>query len=192
MGGMDFGDSFLKLTPSGDGLVVADYFTPYNQALLDATDGDLGSGPPLLLPASAGSDAHPNLLIGCGKQGIIFLLDRDQMGQYNPIDNRQIVQSVNLAAGTIGTPAYFNNWIYFLAVNDVLKAFSISNGLMSPVPVSQSNDQFGFPGATPSISANGTGDAIVWVIQDAVFDRSRSGQPAAAFLPSDGGTFLAL
>ena len=58
-GGMDFGDGFLKLAPSGGGLVVADYFTPYNQALLDAGDGDLGSGAPLLLPDSAGSDAHP-------------------------------------------------------------------------------------------------------------------------------------
>ena len=164
-GGTDFGDSFLKLTPSGGGLVVADYFTPYNQALLDATDGDLGSGGPVLLPASAGSDAHPDLLIGCGKQGIIYLLDRDQMGQYNPTDNSQIVQSVNLGNGTLSTPAYFNNWIYYLAVNDVLKAFSISNGLMSSFPVSRSNDRSGFPGATPSISANGTDDAIVWVIQ---------------------------
>jgi hypothetical protein len=155
----------LKLTPSGDALAVADYFTPYNQALLDAKDGDLGSGGALLLPASAGSDAHPDLLIGCGKEGIIYLLDLDQMGQFNPIDNSQIVQSVNLSAATLSTPAYFNNWIYYLAINDVLKAFSISNGLMSPAPVSRSNHSFGFPGATPSISANGTDGAIVWAIQ---------------------------
>ncbi len=196
-GGMDFGDTFLKLATSGGGLVVADYFTPYNQALLDATDGDLGSGGPLLLPDSAGSQAHPNLLIGCGKQGIIYLLDRDQMGQYNPTDNSQIVQSVNLTAGTISTPAYFNNWIYYLAVNDVLKAFSISNGLMSSFPVSRSNDRFGFPGATPSISANGTEAAIVWVIQA---DAYASSGPAvlraynatnlaeALFSSSDAGT----
>ena len=169
IGGLDFGDSFLKLTPAGGGLIVADYFTPYDQAVLDATDGDLGSGAPLLLPDSAGSDAHPNLLIGCGKEGIIYLLDPDQMGHYRATDNSQIVQSVNLAAGTSSMPAYFNNWIYYLAINDVLKAFSISNGRMSSVPVSQSHDQFGFPGATPSISANGSNDAVVWVIQADAF-----------------------
>ena len=196
-GGLDFGDSFLKLTPAGGVLVVTDYFTPYNQALLDANDGDLGSGAPLLLPDSAGSDAHPHLLIGCGKEGIIYLLDRDRMGHYNPTDNSQIVQSVNLAAATLSMPAYFNNWIYYLGINDVLKAFSISNGLMWSFPVSRSNDRFGFPGATPSISANGTDDAIVWVIQA---DAYATGGPAvlraynatnlaeALFSSSDVGT----
>jgi hypothetical protein len=172
VGGMDFGDSFLKLTPSDGGLVVADYFTPYNQALLDATDGDLGSGGPLLLPDAAGSEAHPHLLIGSGKQGILYLLDRDQMGHYRSTDDSQIVQSVNLTVGTLSTPAYFNNWIYYLGINDVLKAFSISNGQMSSLPVFQANQRFGFPGATPSISADGTDNGIVWVVQADAYNTS--------------------
>src|ERR1051326_7377431 len=138
-GGADFGDTFLKLAPTGGDLVVSDYFTPYNQAALDATDGDLGSGGTLLLPDSAGGEAHPHLLIGCGKQGIIYLLDRDQMGHYRSTDDRQIVQSVNLGVGTISSPAYFYITIHFLGVNDVLKAFSISDGLMSYVPVARAH-----------------------------------------------------
>jgi hypothetical protein len=169
----NFAMSFLKLAPAGTNLVVADYFTPYDTLQMNAIDGDLGSGAPMVLPDSVGSAAHPHLLVGAGKGLTIFLLDRDNMGHYNAATNSQIVQWNNFARGCFATPAFFNNWIYFLGVNDALRAYSISNAQMSPLPVSQAFDQIGFPGATPSISANGTNDGIAWVIQADAFNTSR-------------------
>jgi hypothetical protein len=171
----------LKLAPSGTKLVVTDYFTPYNYADLDVRDIDLGSNGPLLLPDSAGSPEHPHLLVACGKEGVVYLLDRDHMGHYNRNDDSQIVQSFRIAdvyAGVYGASAYFNNLIYFGANNDYLKAYSISNGHMSEAPVSQSDSRFGYPGTSPSISANGTNDAIVWVILAEAF---RNGASAALY-----------
>lgn len=164
---MDFGNSFLKLVPAGTNLVVTDYFTPYNYKDLDVLDIDLGSSGPLLLPDSVGSAEHPRLLVACGKEGVIYLLDRDNMGHYNPNDDSQIVQSFRVAQayrGAFGAAAYFNNLIYYGCSGDFLKAYSISNGRMSESPVSQSSARFGFPGTSPSISANGTNNAIVWAI----------------------------
>jgi hypothetical protein len=164
-GGTEYGDSFVKLS-SSSGLVVADYFTPYNQATLAANDTDLGSGGPLLLPDSVGSAAHPHLMLGCGKEGTIYLLDRDNMGKFNSANNSQIVQELTGAVGgTWSSGAYFNNRIYYQGVGDVLKCFSIGNGAIGMSPVSQSSTAFGFPGATPVISANGTNNAIAWVLQ---------------------------
>lgn len=175
-GGLDYGDSFLRLSAAGTNLVVSDYFAPYNQATLNVTDGDLGSGGPLVLPAEAGSAAHPHLLVGAGKAGTIYLLDRDHLGGFNPLDDSQIVQSLSQIIGSeFSTPAYFNHYIYFLGVQDVLKAFAITNGQMSRAPVSQAGTTFGFTGATPSISANGINNAIVWVVQ---VDAWESGGPA--------------
>ncbi|MHB8519235.1 MAG: immunoglobulin domain-containing protein [Limisphaerales bacterium] len=176
-GGKDFGDSFVKLTPAGQQLLVTDYFTPFDQAWLDSVDGDLGSGGPLVLPDAVGSAAHPHLLVGCGKEGTIYLLDRDAMGHYNLQNNNQIVQSLALATpqGTWSMPAYFNGSVYYLGFNDVLKAFRIANGQLSPAPISQSTVSFGYPGATPSISADGTNNAIVWALQADAFD---NGGPA--------------
>ncbi len=155
----DFGDSFLKLNAN---LTLADYFTPYDQASLAAADQDLGSGGAVLLPDTAGSLAHPHLVIGCGKEGKIYLVDRDNLGHFNPTADSEIVQGVILGATVFGLPALFNHQIYFQGVGLPLKAFAISNAVINPTPVSQTTDTVTFRGATPSISANGTNNGIVW------------------------------
>jgi len=160
----DYGDSFIKLSTASSTLTVSDYFTPYNQQALSDQDQDLGSAGPMVLPDSVGSAAHPHLLVGCGKEGQIYLIDRDAMGKFNSTTN-DVVQQVSLGSGTWSNPAYFNGRIYFHGVNDVLKAFSISDGVLSTTPVVQGNVSYGYPGATPSISSNGTQDGIVWEIQ---------------------------
>jgi uncharacterized protein (TIGR03437 family) len=163
--GSDFGDTFLKLSSTG-GLAIADYFTPFNQDYLNTADIDLGSSAAVLLPDAAGSSAHRHLLISAGKEGRIYLLDRDQMGRFNPAGDGQIVQSLEGAIGPLyGGPAYFNNTVYFSASNDLLKAFSISGGQLSTAPTSKSQQVFGYPGAIPTVSANGSSNGIVWLLE---------------------------
>ncbi|HWE97883.1 MAG TPA: PA14 domain-containing protein, partial [Tepidisphaeraceae bacterium] len=160
----DYGDSFVKLTPTSSSDPVTGYFTPYNQQQLSDADEDLGSGGVMVLPDSVGSAAHPHLLVGCGKQGIIYLIDANNMGGYDPATDH-VIQEVNLGSGTWSSPAYFNGRIYFHGVGDVIKAFSISNGVMSSTPVATSTISYAYPGATPSISSNGALDGIVWDVQ---------------------------
>ena len=158
------GDSFIKLS-SSTGLQVADYFTPFNQASLNAVDEDLGSGGPIVLPDYVGTTAHPHLLVGCGKEGKIYLLDRDNLGQFNAANDSQIVQEVpNAVGGTWSSPAFFNGQIYYNGTDDGLRAFSVSNATV--VETAEATNFFiGFPGATPVISANRTSNGIVWLLQ---------------------------
>ncbi len=169
-GGIDYADSFMKLSTTG-GLTVADYFTVNNQASLQASDSDLGSGGLILLPDQTGS--HTNLMLGAGKEGKIYLVDRDQLttdnGHYNALGGSDFV--VQTVAGQIGssfgTPAYFNGRIYYGAQGDKLKAFAMAAGVLSGSTVSTSSRTYGFPGATPSVSANGANNGIVWALQNA-------------------------
>jgi len=168
-GKTEYGDSFMKLSTT-NGLAVADYFTPWNQFTLQANDTDLGSGGLLILPDQPGS--FPHLLVGAGKEGKIYLINRDQLttgnnhfDSTNSIDF--IVQSLaSRIKGSFDTPAYFNGRIYYAGNGDNLKAFTLTNGLMSGVGVLTNTARtFSFPGATPVISANGTNSGIVWALQ---------------------------
>jgi hypothetical protein len=180
-----YGDSVLKLVEdavlgnlTGSGVSVLDFFTPWNQDALAAADLDLGSGGVLLLPDQPG--ARPHLMVTAGKEGKVYLIDRDDLGAYQRCgpscdDVVQVTPAGTIAGGLFGTPSYFNNLVYYQGPGDVLKAFPLSNGLLSLSPASRSSTPFGFPGSTPSISANGSSNAIVWTLQ---VDAYATGGPA--------------
>ena len=168
----DYGDSFLRLSTTNS-LMLADYFTPFNQQYMDDNDQDLNSGGNVVLPDEVGSLAHPHLVVGASKPGTIYLVDRDNMGQFNSGSDTQIVESLPSAIGAcFDTPAYFNNALYFVGLNDVIRAFTITNGSIASIAASRGTVTYGFPGATPSVSANGTNDAIVWTIQSDAYASS--------------------
>ena len=180
----NFGDSFVRLDPKT--LLLEDHFTPFNQVDLNCEDWDAGSGSPLLLPDTVGSAVHPHLMIVGTKegdasptyhpQGRIYLIDRDSMGGYNTASDN-VVQELQDFGTVFNTPSYWNGFIYVgPSPSDMsaksttpvsLKAFSISNGMLSTNPVFQtdSNNLYSYPGANPSVSANGTMNGIVWTLQ---------------------------
>ena len=160
----DYGNSFLKIATSGGTLSVADYFTMSNEVSESAADNDLGSGGELLLPDLADSSGTiRHLVIGAGKDGNLYVVNRDSMGKFNPSANK-IWQQLNgaLPGGVWSTPAYFNGSVYYGPVGAPLKAFAVANAKLSATPQSQSPSAFAYPGTAPSVSANGTADAIVW------------------------------
>ncbi|EEF58610.1 chitobiase/beta-hexosaminidase C-terminal domain-containing protein [Pedosphaera parvula] len=165
----NYGDCVVKLS-STNGLSLADYFAPYNQAYLDDQDLDLGSAGLMLLPDSAGSAAHRHLLVAGSKTGTIYLIDRDNMGHFNASGDTQIVQSLpNAAGGMWSTPAYFNGMFYYGSAGDRIKAFAVANGSINPTIVGQTAAALGYPGVSPSISANGTNNAIAWALDTSGF-----------------------
>ena len=161
----DYGNSFLKLSTAGGSLSVADYFTMYNEVAESGADGDLGSGGEMLLPDLTDStNTVRHLVLGAGKDGNIYVVNRDSMGKFNASGNSQIWQQVSGAvpAGVWATPAYFNGTVYYGDVGASLKAFTVANARLVAAPQSQSSAQFTYPGTAPSVSANGTSNAIVW------------------------------
>ena len=165
----DFGNAFLRISTVNQKLAIADYFEMFNQGAENGSDEDLGSGGALLLPDftdSSGQTRH--LAVGAGKDSNIYLVDRDAMGKFNPSKN-SIYQEIQggLSGSVFSMPAYFNNTVYYGAVGDSIKAFAISNAQLAGAPASQTGNAFGYPGATPSVSANGTSNAILWAAENA-------------------------
>jgi hypothetical protein len=159
-GGRDYGDSLLKLHLDGESLKPVDYFAPFNADELNERDQDLGSGGPVLLPDQAGP--YPHLALIAGKDPVIYLINRDNLGHYRPQDNRHAVQTVATAGGVFGSMAYWNHNVYVMADGDVLRDFEIESGRLSLKAAGRNS----FPGApaTPAVSANGLNDGIVWVV----------------------------
>ncbi len=164
--GSDFGNSFLKVSSTGGKLTVSDYFSPYNTATESVSDGDLGSGGVLLLPdlTDAGG-ATRHLAAGAGKDGNIYVVDRDNIGKFNSSSNNIYQELSGALSSEFGMPAFFNNTLYYGSVNSALRAFVIQAGKLGISPSSRTSISFGYPGTTPSISANGTQNGIVWVLQ---------------------------
>jgi hypothetical protein len=161
----NYGDSFLRLAATATNLTLGDYFTPFNEATLSVNDTDLGSGGALLLPDSVGSVTNQHLLVGAGKEGKVYLIDRDNFGHFNAANDNQIVQFItNAVVECLDNPAYFNNRVYYMGYKDYLKAFLVTNGRLSALPITKSPQISGIFGASPVISANGTNNAIAWIL----------------------------
>jgi outer membrane protein assembly factor BamB len=163
----DFGNAFLKISTANK-LAVADYFEMFNQSAENGSDEDLGSGGALVLPDLTDGMGHTrHLAVGAGKDSNIYVVDRDAMGKFNSNTNNIYQELQGALSGSVfSMPAYFNNTVYFGAVGDRIKAFAVSNAQLASTPASQTANAFGFPGATPSISANATSNAILWAAEN--------------------------
>jgi hypothetical protein len=163
----DFGNAFVKLSTAGT-LSVADYFTMINTTSESAADVDLGSGGLMLLPAmdnGKGTGTLVSLVVGAGKDKNIYILDRNNLGKFNPnMDSIYQMMSNALPGGTWSSPAWFNGNLYYGGVADNLRAFAFSGGTFSLA--AHSANTFLFPGTTPSISANGSANGIVWAVEN--------------------------
>ncbi len=164
-GNDDFGDSVLRMGWNGSVFSVLDYFTPYNQRQLSTQDLDLGSAGPLILPDQPG--LYPHELVAGGKQGTLYLINRDNMGQYDA-DEDNVIQSIPRAVVSelTGVPSYWNNSVYVAGDLDYIKQFALVNGMLTQEPVSETAVVFGGAGpASTSITSNGNSNGILWAIR---------------------------
>jgi hypothetical protein len=177
--GGNFSDSIVRLKPDAHELSLADFFTPSSQAKMAKDDLDLGSTGVVLLPNQPG--VFPHLAVTSGKNGHIYLLNRDNMGGYLPgRGNPQIVQEVSgQLKQQMGTPAYWNGHLYFgpgiSPSNDSVKAFTVHNGALSTAPASQSAAIYHLTRSTVSVSANGNANGIVWAVHNDAYYNAHQG-----------------
>jgi hypothetical protein len=162
----DFGNAFVRLSATNP-IQVADYFTESNAISESAADVDLGSGAPMLLPdLSDSSGAIHHLAVGAGKDGHLYVVNRDAMGKFHSAASGIYQDLPNALPGGIwSAPAYFSNTVYYADVSGTLKAFPIANARLASTPGSQTSMTFAYPGASPSVSANGSSNGIVWALE---------------------------
>ncbi|HEX8756026.1 MAG TPA: hypothetical protein VF745_06790 [Steroidobacteraceae bacterium] len=164
----DYGNSFLKLSTAGGGLAVADYFTPSNEVSESAADQDLGSGGAVLLPdlTDAGGTVR-HLIVGAGKDGTLYVVNRDDMGKFSSSANADWQElDAALPGGAFSSPAYFNGTVYYADVGGPLKAFTVTAAKLSSQPASVTTTDFPYPGASPAVSASGSANGIAWAIEN--------------------------
>jgi hypothetical protein len=164
----DYGNAFLKLSTANDRLAVADYFEMNNGIEESDNDTDLGSGGAMILPDMTdafGRTVH--LAIGAGKDNNLYVVNRDSVGKFSAND-RNVYQKLPgvLPNGIWAMPAYFNNAVYYGSTLSSIRAFAIANGKLSSTAFAQTSNTFEYPGATPSVSANGTSEGIVWAVEN--------------------------
>lgn len=182
-GKTEFGDSFLKLG-TGSGLKLLDSFTPTNQSTLDGTNGDLGAGAAVILTDLPSTAPVQHLLIGGGKDGELYVLNRDNLGGYDQgnggTDN--VVQEFSINHPILCAAVFWQNTLYIGGVDGPIEALKLnaSTSTLNPVASSQSNKTFIFPAAEMSISSSGTSDGILWAVDSFQYGTSNSGSRTAA------------
>lgn len=163
----DYGNAFIRLTTTG-GLAVADYFEMDNGQIESQEDIDLGSGGAILLPNMENSSGNTvELAAGAGKDSNIYIVNRTNMGKFNPNSNKiyQELEGV-LPGGAWSMPAYYNGRLYYGPVGASILAFEFKDAILSATPVAKTGNSFPYPGATPSISSNKTENGIVWASEN--------------------------
>ena len=187
----DYGDSILRLhyvkgsTLNGTNLSISGYFTPYDQLSLSKSDSDLGSGGVVLLPNQTGSGPQ-HLLVEVGKEGIVYLIDRDNMGQFNASNNSQITQSFHgPASGLWGVPAFWHNNLYMGGQHDAIRQFPFNPAteLLNTTAFSQTSLKYGYPGSVPSVSSQSASHGIVWAIDSSLYGYSNDNMTGCAVSP---------
>jgi hypothetical protein len=181
--GQDYGDSVLKLSLRGNQLLLKGYFTPFNQEQLNSSDGDLGSGGPLLLPARTAG--RPNGLVFGGKAGILYVADPTRMRGLQADSGDASIEQIPLSSGIYSAPAYWNDRLYCYAADDALKAFAVEDGRLSGTPVNESRQKAKFSGATPTVSSNGSRNGVVWLVETKAWNATRGQAVLRAYDASD-------
>ncbi len=164
----DYGNAFMKLSTAGNQLAVADYFEMDNEASENGSDTDLGSGGAMVLPDLSDGAGHTlHLAVGAGKDSNLYMVNRDSMGKFSS-NNSSIYQELAgaLPTGVWGMPAYFNNTVYYGSRGSPIQAFTIINAKLSTSATAQTSNSFGDTGTTPSVSANGSSNGIVWAVEN--------------------------
>ena len=191
-----YNDSFLRLKATD--LSVLDYFTPDDRTTLEQNDADLGAGSNVIVP---GSTTNPNITVGGGKDGNIFVVNRDDMGGYNSGTNN-VLQTVQTGSGVnpdnniFSTPVYWNGSIYYHCNNDVLRAFTWTAGnpagqQLSSTPTSKGSNVYGSHGATASLSANGATSGIIWDTDNSAYNGTNPTQSGPLVLHAYDATNVA-
>ncbi len=163
-GGENYSMSMLKLSLQATGFVVSDYFTPFNESQLSRKDLDLASGGVMLFPDQAG--VHKHEITGGFKTGQVFLVDRDSMGEFDPQRNHVVQTILPDQCGFWSSPAYWNGHVYWGGGGSHLLSYDFVNGKYVVPPKSPASGILNYPGVTPSISANGNSNAIVWTVEN--------------------------
>src|SRR5207245_2313563 len=143
--GSNYGESVIKLSPQ---LGITDYFAPFNSAGLNLLDLDLGSSGVLLLPDQSGSPVHRQLLFTSGKEGRLYLLDRQNLGGAQAgSDSRAMASLAFSDRATFGSAAYFNGSVYIAPENSAMLAFPVAGAVLASSPAAQTPDTAGDHGA---------------------------------------------
>jgi len=196
----DYGTSIVRLHPPAAGsFAIADYFAPYNYSFLNTGDVDLGSGGVVMVDQPSGSP-HTHLLFICGKEGRLYVVDRDNLGQYNSTADLVLQEFPNTNPGSWSSGAWWNNTFYLAGSAeppdfdpDAVKAFSfdpVSGQLNGATPASQTAVLFGYPPPTPSISANGSTNGILWALQESNFQNNTGQATLYAYDATNLGILL--
>ena len=190
-GGIDYGQAYLKLSTAGGTLKVVDYFAPYDANALNNVDGDIGSSGVTLLPdiVDPATGLTHQEAVGGAKHGTLFLLDRNNLGGFNSApgatSDPNILQEVPFTF-IFSTPAYYNGQVYFDSPNDPITAFALNpDGTLNPVPASETANGFAIFGSSPSISADGASDGIVWANNGGILEAYDASNLANKLYSSD-------